>query len=72
MRSGATSINVSAPTETTDGSVTTSTAACAGNRGVVLVTVDDGGHHWPDFATAEAVGVLRRPSPLSITPLVRL
>ena len=61
-----------APTETTDGQVTTSTAGCAGGRGVALVTVADGGHHWPDFATATAVGVLRRPSPLSITPLVRL
>jgi polyhydroxybutyrate depolymerase len=40
------------PTETTDGHVTTSTAACAQGRGVALVTVADGGHHWPDFATA--------------------
>jgi polyhydroxybutyrate depolymerase len=42
-----------APVETTDGEVTTSTAECAGHRGVVLVTVGDGGHHWPDFATAK-------------------
>jgi polyhydroxybutyrate depolymerase len=41
------------PTETTDGPVTTSTAGCADHRGVVLVTVGDGGHHWPDFATAK-------------------
>ena len=41
------------PAETTSGSVTTSTAGCAGNRGVALVTVGDGGHHWPDFATAK-------------------
>ncbi len=40
-----------APTDTTSGSVTTSTAACADNRGVVLVTVDGGGHDWPPFAT---------------------
>jgi polyhydroxybutyrate depolymerase len=40
-----------APTETTDGQVTTSTAGCAEGRGVALVTVADGGHHWPDFAT---------------------
>ncbi len=41
------------PAETTSGSVTTSTASCAGNRGVALITVGDGGHHWPDFATAK-------------------
>ena len=40
-----------APAATTSGSVTTSTAGCADNRSVVLVTVDGGGHHWPDFAT---------------------
>jgi polyhydroxybutyrate depolymerase len=39
------------PTLTTDGSVTTSTATCAANRGVVLITVDGGGHEWPAFAT---------------------
>jgi polyhydroxybutyrate depolymerase len=33
--------------------VTTSTAGCPDNRSVVLVTVDGGGHHWPDFATAK-------------------
>jgi polyhydroxybutyrate depolymerase len=37
---------------TSDG-VTTSTAGCADNRGVVLVTVDGGGHEWPSFATAQ-------------------
>jgi polyhydroxybutyrate depolymerase len=40
-----------APTATTNGPVTTSTAACAENRGVVLITVDGGGHEWPPFAT---------------------
>ncbi|MGZ4515911.1 MAG: alpha/beta hydrolase family esterase [Mycobacterium sp.] len=39
------------PTATTGGPVTTSTARCADNRGVVLITVDGGGHEWPDFAT---------------------
>jgi polyhydroxybutyrate depolymerase len=42
-----------APTETTNGQVTTSTAGCADGRGVALITVADGGHHWPDFATAK-------------------
>ncbi len=41
----------SAPTVMTSGTVTTSTAGCADNRSVVLVTVDGGGHAWPDFAT---------------------
>jgi polyhydroxybutyrate depolymerase len=39
------------PVETTSGSVTTSTAGCPDNRSVVLITVDGGGHDWPDFAT---------------------
>jgi len=39
------------PAVTTSGSLTTSTAGCADNRSVVLITVDGGGHHWPDFAT---------------------
>ncbi len=39
------------PTATVGGPVTTSTARCADNRGVVLITVDGGGHEWPDFAT---------------------
>jgi polyhydroxybutyrate depolymerase len=42
-----------APAATTDGPVTTSTAGCAQGRGVVLVTVDGGGHVWPTFATAK-------------------
>jgi polyhydroxybutyrate depolymerase len=42
-----------APVDNTSGSVTTSTATCADNRSVVLVTIDRGGHHWPDFATQE-------------------
>jgi polyhydroxybutyrate depolymerase len=40
-----------APAATTSGPVSTSTAACADNRGVVLITVDGGGHEWPGFAT---------------------
>jgi polyhydroxybutyrate depolymerase len=40
-----------APAATTSGPVTTSTAGCADGRGVVLVTVDGGGHEWPPFAT---------------------
>ncbi len=40
-----------APTATTGGAVTTSTAQCADHRSVVLVTVDGGGHEWPAFAT---------------------
>ncbi len=39
------------PTAETSGPVTTSTAGCADNRGVVLITVTDGGHRWPDFAS---------------------
>ncbi len=41
-----------APVTKTSDEVTTSTAGCADNRGVVLVTVDGGGHEWPSFATA--------------------
>jgi polyhydroxybutyrate depolymerase len=40
-----------APSDTSSGSVKTSIAQCADNRSVVLITVDGGGHHWPDFAT---------------------
>ncbi len=40
-----------APTATTNGPSTTSTVGCADNRGVVLITVDGGGHEWPPFAT---------------------
>jgi len=40
-----------APVATTEGPVTTSTAGCADNRSVVLITVDGGGHKWPAFAT---------------------
>lgn len=36
---------------TTSDSITTSTAGCADNRGVVLITVNRGGHEWPSFAT---------------------
>jgi polyhydroxybutyrate depolymerase len=39
------------PVATTAGPVHTSTAACADHRGVVLITVDGGGHHWPPFAS---------------------
>jgi polyhydroxybutyrate depolymerase len=41
-----------APAATTQGPVNTSTAGCADNRGVVLITIDGGGHvDWPSFAT---------------------
>jgi polyhydroxybutyrate depolymerase len=40
------------PTVTTDGAVTTSTAACADGRAVELMTVAGGGHEWPGFATS--------------------
>jgi polyhydroxybutyrate depolymerase len=40
-----------APAITTNGTVTTSTAGCAANRSVVLITVEGGGHRWPGFAT---------------------
>jgi polyhydroxybutyrate depolymerase len=39
------------PATTTNGPLTTSTAACADNRAVVLITIDQGGHEWPPFAT---------------------
>ncbi|ORB74866.1 extracellular catalytic domain type 1 short-chain-length polyhydroxyalkanoate depolymerase [Mycobacterium scrofulaceum] len=39
-----------APATTTNGPVTTSTAGCAGNRAVTLVTIEGGGHEWPPFA----------------------
>jgi polyhydroxybutyrate depolymerase len=39
------------PAVKTSGTVITSTAACADNRSVELVTVDGGGHQWPRFAT---------------------
>jgi polyhydroxybutyrate depolymerase len=39
------------PAVSTDGAITTSTAECADGRAVVLVTVADGGHEWPSFAT---------------------
>ena len=40
-----------APTVSVEGIRTTSTAVCADNRSVVLITVDGGGHEWPLFAT---------------------
>jgi polyhydroxybutyrate depolymerase len=39
------------PNVSTEGPVTTSTAACTDNRSVVLVTLDGGGHQWPGGAT---------------------
>lgn len=39
------------PASATDGAITTSTADCPDGRGVVLTTVDGGGHEWPPFAT---------------------
>src|SRR6185312_9979651 len=38
------------PAATTDGPVTTSTAGCADDRSLVLITVDGGDHEWPAFA----------------------
>jgi polyhydroxybutyrate depolymerase len=40
-----------APTVSTAGALTTSTAACADHRTVELITIDGGGHVWPPFAT---------------------
>lgn len=40
-----------APAETANGVVAASTAGCPDNRGVVLITIDGGGHEWPPFAT---------------------
>jgi poly(3-hydroxybutyrate) depolymerase len=40
-----------APAATTNGPVTTSTAGCADKRGVTLITIEEGGHEWPSFAT---------------------
>jgi polyhydroxybutyrate depolymerase len=42
-----------APSATTDGRLTKSSAGCADDRGVVLITVDQGGHEWPEFATQQ-------------------
>ena len=39
-----------APSVTTAGPVTTSTADCVDGRGVVLITVDGAGHQWPGSA----------------------
>ncbi|OBB83961.1 PHB depolymerase family esterase [Mycobacterium sp. 852002-30065_SCH5024008] len=39
-----------APATTTNGPLTTSTAGCAGSRGVTLITIEAGGHEWPPFA----------------------
>lgn len=39
------------PSASTEGKLTKSTADCPDNRSVVLVTVDGGGHQWPQFAT---------------------
>jgi polyhydroxybutyrate depolymerase len=41
-----------APAVTTEGRSSTSTAGCADNRTVTLITVDGGSHQWPSFATA--------------------
>ena len=38
------------PAITTSGSIATSTAGCADNRSVVLVTFNEGGHRWPSSA----------------------
>lgn len=48
------------PALTAAGPVTTSTAACAHNRSVVLITIDGGGHQWPGGTT-----FLERGDPMS-------
>ncbi|HEY0225095.1 MAG TPA: PHB depolymerase family esterase [Mycobacterium sp.] len=40
-----------APAVVTEGLLTTSTAACADSRSVVLTSIEQGGHVWPSFAT---------------------
>jgi polyhydroxybutyrate depolymerase len=40
------------PDITTNAPITTSTAACAGNRSVVLITIEGGRHQWPGGTTA--------------------
>jgi polyhydroxybutyrate depolymerase len=35
------------PAVSTDGPVSTSSAACADGRGVTLITIDGAGHQWP-------------------------
>ena len=37
---------------TANAPITTSTAACAGNRSVVLITIEGGRHKWPGVTTA--------------------
>ena len=74
------------PDITTNAPVTTSTAACADNRSVVLITIDGGRHQWPggttflertrpDIARAQRhpdhLAVLRR-SPRLSDPSIRL
>ena len=39
-----------APTVTTDGPVSTSSADCDGGRSVTLITIDGAGHQWPGSA----------------------
>jgi polyhydroxybutyrate depolymerase len=48
------------PALTAAGPVTTSTAGCAHNRSVVLITIDGGGHQWPGGTT-----FLERGDPMS-------
>jgi polyhydroxybutyrate depolymerase len=40
-----------APAVTTSGPLTTSSAGCAEGRQVALITIDQGVHEWPPFAT---------------------
>ncbi|CQD10994.1 putative lipoprotein [Mycobacterium europaeum] len=47
------------PASAIDGPITTSTAECAGNRGVTLITIDRGGHEWPAFASRALWGFFR-------------
>ena len=50
------------PDIATNAPVTTSTAACADHRGVVLITIDGGRHQWPGGTTS-----LEREDPTSYT-----
>ena len=51
VNNGATALFLGAPTVTTNAPVTTSTAACADKRSVVLITIEDARHQWPGGST---------------------
>lgn len=48
-----------APTETTDGAMTTSIATCADGRAVELITIAGAGHQWPGSAAKGRVRQMR-------------